>query len=124
MALDGMSGPRRRANNCFFRAPENSATDVRGRQTDPRQRNEIKSALPFRVDSCGFVDHLRVLSLYGSIAIRLTVDIGTRSILPVLSTITMTPPSTTTRRTVDMGRSILVPSFESIIRWAAGAGNS
>src|SRR5713101_1624351 len=35
---------------------------------------------------------------------------------PVFRTITMTLPSTTTRRTVDIGRSILVPSFCSMIK--------
>src|SRR6266404_7577534 len=47
---------------------------------------------------------------------------GTRSMRPVLSTITIVPPSITTRRTVDIGRSILAPSVSSMIRRAPGLG--
>src|SRR5438132_894200 len=41
---------------------------------------------------------------------------------PVFRTITMMLPSTTTRRTVDIGRSILVPSFCSMTRRTSGGG--
>lgn len=56
----------------------------------------------------------------GSIAILTTCDIGTRSIFPVFNTITMAPPSMITRRTVDIDRSILVPSFSSMMSLVLG----
>jgi hypothetical protein len=57
---------------------------------------------------------------YGSMAILATLDIGIRSMRPVFSTITITPLSTITRRIVDIGRSIRVPSFSSMISRAPG----
>jgi len=49
-------------------------------------------------------------------AILTTADMGIRSLRPVFNTTTIVPASITTRRTVDIGRSILVPSFSSMIK--------
>src|SRR5580765_2679392 len=54
-------------------------------------------------------------------AILATSAIAILSVLPFFSRMTMVAPSMTTRRTVDIGRSMWVPSFSSIISRVPGS---
>ena len=105
-------------------APKTFFMDLRGREefgnldtwtilpSDVTQTSVCACPFVVKTSVCANRKLKFALQLYsGSIDIRATFAIAIRSIFPVFSTITIAGPSITTRRTVDIGRLIVVPSF-------------